>query len=163
MKKEIDNTSKPVLQTDEQVCKDDNSTSTVNDNTRSMQRRRLLKGLGAAPIVMTLHNGAAMAASSSNCIGHQEPPDIDANGCIEGTAEDHDSFLRVEVGKEEGPMLGRAEGYDWQPSGRHPYFKEQYKDRNLCLVSVDAETGEIHTDRVEPSMLTSNSCWASFT
>lgn len=164
MKKEIDNTSKPVLRSDDQAIVDKTSTTTTQDNASLMGRRRLLKGLGAAPLVMTLHNGAAMAASSTGgCVGTQTIDDIENNGCRSGIGADHDSFLRVEVGKEPGLMLGRAEGYDWGVNGKHPYYKESDKEKNLCLVSVDAETGEIHTDRVDSSMLTTNSCWTSFT
>ena len=159
MKKEIDNTSKPVLQSDEQVLVDKTSRTTTQDNASLMGRRRLLKGLGAAPLVMTLHNGAAMAASSTGgCVGQAPPPDTDTNGCVAGTAGDHDSFLRVEVDRS-----GKAEGFNWGANGQHPYYDNQENDRNLCLVSVDAETGEIHTDRVDTSMLTTNSCWTSFT
>ena len=161
MKNEITNTSKPALQSGDQAPLEKASSSTSRDNATFMRRRSLLKGLGAAPLVMTLHNGAAMAASSTGgCVGTQ-PIDIEQNGCVAGSAGDHDSFLRVEVGTE-GNTLGKADGYDWGASGKHPYYKEQDKNRNLCLVSVDAE-GNIDKYSVESDSFTTNSCWTSFT
>ena len=54
--------------------------STAQDNAALMRRRSLLKGLGAAPLVVTLHSGAAMAASSTGaCVGKRG---LDPDGCV---------------------------------------------------------------------------------
>jgi hypothetical protein len=156
MKNKITNTGKPDLQSDEQPPVDKVPAPTTRDNAALMRRRRLLKGLGAAPLVITLHNGAAMAASSTvSCVGKQG---FDPDPCVAGTAEDHDSFLRVTVNEN-----GRADGYTWgEPNDKHPgYIKNQEPDRNQCLVSVDAD-GNIHTDRLEEENVVMTSCWTSF-
>ena len=158
MKNEITKTSKPVLQSDEQAPVDKTSKSISQDNAILMRRRRLLKGLGAAPLVMTLHNGAAMAASSTGgCVGQLPPPD-EADRCVAGTGTDHDSFLRVEVDVENDCKVDLP---GWTEP--HPYCVDNPDpERNLCLVSVDPETGDIDTNTVDTSMLTTNSCWCSF-
>jgi len=156
MNNEINNTGKPAQQSSEQSPDDKSSLSTAQDNTALMRRRSLLKGLGAAPLVVTLHSGAAMAASSTGaCVGKRG---LDPDGCVAGTAQDHDSFLRVEVDDN-----GRASGYTWgEPNEKHPFYvKNLEPDRNQCLVSVDAE-GNIHTDRLEEDRVVLTSCWTSF-
>ena len=154
MKNEITNTSKPALQSSEQAPVEKASSSTSRDNATLMRRRSLLKGLGAAPLVITLHSGAAMAASSTgSCVGKRG---LEPDGCVAGTAEGHDSFLRVEVGSN-----GKADGYSWDTNGQHPYYDSQESERNLCLVSVDAD-GNIHTDRLEDENVVLTSCWTSF-
>lgn len=152
MKNEITNTSKPALQSSEQAPVEKASSSTSRDNATLMRRRSLLKGLGAAPLVITLHSGAAMAASSTgSCVGKRG---LDPDGCVAGTAEDHDSFLRTKV-----DPSGKVEG--WSNNVKHPYYDNKENDRNLCLVSVDAD-GNIHTDRVEEENVVLTSCWTSF-
>ena len=154
MNNEINNTGKPAQQSSEQSPDDKSSLSTAQDNTALMRRRSLLKGLGAAPLVVTLHSGAAMAASSTGaCVGKRG---LDPDGCVAGTAQDHDSFLRVEVGRN-----GKADGYTWGNNNQHPYYDPQENERNQCLVSVDAE-GNIHTDRLEEDRVVLTSCWTSF-
>jgi hypothetical protein len=98
-----------------------------------------------------------MAASSTgSCVGKRG---LDPDGCVAGTAEDHDSFLRVEVGTNGKPVDDR---FTYGSDGKHPYYDNQESDRNLCLVSVDAD-GNIHTDRVEDENVVLTSCWTSFT
>mgnify|MGYP001824483207 CR=1 FL=1 len=154
MNNEINNTGKRAQQSSEQSPDDKSSLSTAKDNAALIRRRSLLKGLGAAPLVVTLHSGAAMAASSTGtCVGKRG---LDPDGCVAGTAQDHDSFLRVEVGNN-----GKAEGYHWDTNGQHPYYDPQESERNQCLVSVDAD-GNIHIDRVKEDRVVATSCWTSF-
>ena len=163
MKNEINNTSKSVLQPDEQSSDDKSSLSTAQDNTALIRRRSLLKGLGAAPLVVTLHSGAAMAASSTGgCVGTQTT-DVLLNGCRANDGTDHDSFLRVEVGPSGRPVNPNF-NYD-TPGGKHPYWddsSQESRDRKWCLVSVDAEGKTMDYNSVDPLQLTSNSCWTSF-
>ena len=162
MKNEINNTSKSVLQPDEQSSDDKSSLSTAQDNTALMRRRSLLKGLGAAPLVVTLHSGAAMAASSvGGCVGHPTPPNTETAGCRAGTAGDHDDLLRVVVDED-----GMADDYYFSETsdGSHPYFDSENSEKNLCLVSIDTSGNTYVTNKseVELGSLTTNSCWASF-
>jgi hypothetical protein len=150
MKNEINNTSKPVLQLDAQSS-EDNDSNVIQDNASLKRRRSLLKGLGAAPLVMTLHSGAAMAASSNmgDCVGKRG---ADPQGCV--SQENHDNFLRTKVDRS-----GKVEG--WSHDIKHPYYDNQNNDENLCLVSVDAD-GNIHIDRVKEDRVVATSCWTSF-
>ena len=156
MKNEITNTGKPALQSGEQAPKDKTSKSKTQDDATLMRRRRLLKGLGAAPLVITLHNGAAMASSSTGgCVG-QLKPTLPDDGCVAGTPEDHDSFLRTTVTTD-----GRVIGHGWDANEKHPYYTPG-SDRNQCLLSVNQD-GDIHVNAVYDDSLVTNSCWCSFT
>jgi len=151
MKNEITNTGKPALQSGEQAPKDKTSKSKTQDDATLMRRRRLLKGLGAAPLVITLHNGAAMASSSTgDCIGDRG---LQPEGCVAGTADDHDSFLRATVGTD-----GIPDGW----SEPHPDYDPANPDKNQCLLSVDQD-GNIDVDVVYSDSVVTNSCWCSFT
>jgi hypothetical protein len=150
MKKEIDNTSKPVLQTDEQACKDNQSKSTDQSKARSMQRRRLLKGLGAAPMVMTLHSGAAMAAKSNDitsCRGTRggDTPKV----CVE---EGHkDNYVRVKLGPN-----GKIDNV------RHKAYEPSKPNEDVCLINVNANGDPLPIDEFNPDLVVTGSCWASF-
>ena len=156
MKNEINNTSKPELQSDEQSSDDNASRSTIQDNATLKRRRSLLKGLGAAPLVMTLHRGAAMAAKSNHLDGCVGTRGADPKGCV--SPENHDNFLRVKVDEN-----GMADGYYFTETldGSHRYYDSDNSEKKLCLVSVDAD-GYIHDDRVEEDRVVVTSCWTSF-
>jgi len=151
MKNETTNTRKTVLQSDERAPVGKASSSTTQDNTALMRRRRLLKGLGAVPLVITLDSGAQMAAQSNvgGCVG---PQDITPTGCVATP----DKWLRSEVlhsnGKDTNGIKNKL--YDNSASGD-----------NLCLVSVDSN-GDVMTDGNhyvnDTSRVVTTSCWASF-
>jgi hypothetical protein len=158
MKKEIDNTSKPSLHSDEQARVNKNSKTTTQDNASLTGRRRLLKGLGAVPMVMTLHSGAAMAAKSNNlegCVGPQ-------NGTPEDCVAEHDNYVRSVVVHPSGKD---AEGII------NPLYNNSEAERHkkLCLVTVDEKGDPIidenneRTYVVEPlDRVVTTSCWTSF-
>ena len=159
MRNKTTNKGKPAQQSSEQSSVDKTSVSTAQDNAALIRRRSLLKGLGAAPLVMTLHNGAAMAASSTGgCVGDRG---LAPKDCVAGTSGDHDSFLRVEVDvvtEADGTVVGIVDGWD----DPHPLFSSDEPEKKLCLVSVD-EFGNIDKNTVNPLRVTTNSCWCSFT
>ena len=152
MKNEINSTSKPVLSSDENSSDDNTSRSKIQENDTLMRRRSLLKGIGAAPLVITLHSGAAMAAKSNHLDGCVGKRGEDPKGCV--SQENHDNFLRTKVDRS-----GKVEG--WSHDIKHPYYDNQNNDENLCLVSVDAD-GNIHIDRVKEDRVVATSCWTSF-
>jgi len=152
MKNETTNTRKTVLQPDGKSPVDKTSRSATKDGTVSMRRRKLLKGLGAVPVVITLHSGAAMAASSTGaCVG---PRGLAPQGCLTGTGGDHDNFLRTLVNPD-GTVPG------WDQSITYPGY-DPGSDANQCLVSVD-ENGVVITNEVIDERVVLISCWNSFT
>lgn len=87
MKNEINNTSKPVLQSNGQAPVDRAPTVASPDITALMRRRNLLKtGIVAVPAVMTLHSGVARAQASVNA----GCTDYDQDGSCWGTLHTDD-------------------------------------------------------------------------
>ena len=156
MNKEISNTGKPVQQSGEQEPEDKASMPTTQDNATLIRRRNLLKGLGAAPLVMTLHSGAAMAAQSNNlerCVGPQ-------NGTPDDCTAVKDNYLRSEV-------LG-TDGRDANGIKNDLYSNTPSEaNKKFCLVSVDTE-GKVWIDDNnnkyvnDSTRVVTTSCWTSF-
>ena len=159
MNNEIINTGKPAQQSGEQEPEDKASMPTTQDNATLIRRRNLLKGLGAAPLVMTLHSGAAMAAQSNMaCRGDGLTlTEIERTGigCVDEAT--NDSYLRTKVGVD-----GKVDG--WSANVKHPYYSDDDKKNgeNLCLLSVD-QNGVIDVDEVHSDGVVTTSCWCSFT
>jgi len=149
MKNDITNTSKPILQPDEQAPVDKTSRSTIQDNATLMRRRSLLKGLGAVPLVMTLHSGAAMAAKSNDitsCRGPQPQGDT-PKGCV----TDHDNYLRVKLDPN-----GKVENV------KHKLYDPSKNKEDFCLVNVDADGKILPIDEFDEELVVTGSCWTSF-
>ena len=152
MKNEITNSGIPAQQSTAQASVDKVTSSTKQGDSTLMRRRRLLKGLGAAPLVITLKCGADIAADSSmRCVGLVSEADTDA--CV--LPGNEDDYLRVSVNTD-----GTVDGYG---DDIHTLY-ELGSDKTQCLVSVDA-SGDIKFTESEydPNSLATNSCWCSFT
>lgn len=67
---------------------------TINPAGKGLARRRLLRGTFAAPAVMTLVSGSALAASSLSCVARQNEPGRAENA---GANPDGTIWIRVPV------------------------------------------------------------------
>jgi hypothetical protein len=154
MKNKITNSRKPALQSSVQAPVDKASKSTTQDHATLIRRRSLLKGLGAAPLVITLHSGAAMAAQSNigHCIG---PNDVEPTGCVKKA----DRWLRVEVDKQNGTVDSDIYG-----TLEHSLYSDEpsEKNDNLCLINVTSDGDILPVDSHDPMLVATTSCWTSF-
>ena len=114
-----------------------------------MQRRRLLKGLGAAPMVITLHRGAAMAAKSNDITSCRGPQGDTPKVCVEeGQAH---NYVRVKLGPN-----GKIHNV------RHKAYEPSKSNEDVCLVNVDADGNILPIDEFDPELVVTGSCWTSF-
>ncbi len=113
-------------------------------------RRRVLKGLGVAPVVYTLSNGSALAATSSHqCLSNQavdtQPDCAVINAAIPNTPPDNqwvwdkqpqppgsETHWCVRYAEEDaGFTTYSTTGYDWRFGGTHQFIDQNGTNMGL--------------------------------
>ena len=105
------------------------------DNTSHEKRRRLIKSAAAAPIVLTLPSGSALAASSAMC--DKKSADAFADNPASAVTAGSDRWMRAELQKYS--FKGKVEGLNG--TAEYPGFK--YGDVNYAVINGAAKPIEL--------------------